>query len=53
MTAKTQISMKKILKAILALSIQKEVILNGVVSMTQRPSNHAKCAAGVEEEFLG
>ena len=50
---KTQTSMKEILRAILALPIQKENNLFGVVNMTQKTSNHAICAAGVEVEFRG
>ena len=50
---KTQTSMKKIRKAILALFIQKDNNLVGVASMTQRTSNHAICAVGVEVEFFG
>ena len=50
---KTQTSMKEILKAILALLIQKDNNLVGVANMTQRTSNHAICAAGVEVEFHG
>jgi hypothetical protein len=50
---KTQTSMKEILRAIIAVLIQKHKILVGVANMTKRTSNHAICAAGVEVEFHG
>ena len=50
---KTQTSMKEILRAIIAVLIQKHKILVGAASMTQRTSNHATCAASVEVEFRG
>ena len=53
MTVKTQTLMKEILRAIIAVLIQKHKVLIGVANMTQRTSNHAICVAGVEVEFRG
>ena len=53
MTAKTQTMMKQIHKAMDAVLTLKDNNLVGVANMTQRTSNHATCAAGVEVEFHG
>ena len=52
-TVKTQTSMKEIHKAMDAVITLKDNNLVGVANMTQRTSNHATCAAGVEVEFHG
>ena len=52
-TAKTLTTEKLMLCSALAILTLQDKILIGVARMTQRPSNHAKCAAGVEVESHG
>ena len=52
-TVKTQTLMKETLCSALAVLTLLDNILIGVANMTQRLSNHAKCAAGVEVESHG